>query len=648
MDFTKDYYKILGIVPGTQYEQIRSAYRVLAKKYHPDLHPHDTECVECIKEINEAWEVLGNSDNRFIYDTFKKSERKEKQNQHEATDRSRTNQQQRPGQSNQGASRTQPSARQKTYTKKQWVAHEERYYISGELRIKYRGLQDDYLTGDVLKEVVYNLKPTDVQATIRNDDIHRDNMPDTFRVAFAGRKVSIRLKQPVKCTVTSDHQEMHYLLHILDLTIPSVSICDVTKYDGDSFGTLVGIFYGYISITTYTEQETKVTEYYGETGKKEIKTESNNRYERTEFYHANGNTYWSNWTPAGHNGGAPSTRKYQGNKNAANPKGCDGATAGCVPYLLGMVLLILFLPKLIILWPLALFCLLFFLVSKRRWSVIFSVISILFLCFFLFSLLGLFKRHPVKSAEVQDKPAEKQLIKKPLRASRDTLISRYRSWTDYDGKGYEGRYSILQSNLQAASGYKQRVVINGNGEAAYDEMLQKLSSANLKGLNSLYSLLDKIRERDKLNAQKFAEMFVTMIQDIPYAVVLPMACDSTLYHDRFVSSYLSEADARCDANQRFGINAPIEFLAGLNGDCDTRTLLIYAVLRHYGYHVALLSSNQYSHSLIGIDLPYEGAAFESAAGRFILWETTSKLPPGLLPNEINNLNYWRISLISKL
>jgi DnaJ-class molecular chaperone len=71
MDFTKDYYKILGIVPGTQYEQIRSAYRVLAKKYHPDLHPHDTECVECIKEINEAWEVLGNSDNRFIYDTFK-------------------------------------------------------------------------------------------------------------------------------------------------------------------------------------------------------------------------------------------------------------------------------------------------------------------------------------------------------------------------------------------------------------------------------------------------------------------------------------------------------------------------------------------------------------------------------------------------
>jgi len=163
----------------------------------------------------------------------------------------------------------------------------------------------------------------------------------------------------------------------------------------------------------------------------------------------------------------------------------------------------------------------------------------------------------------------------------------------------------------------------------------------------LYQLLDSVKAKNNLSAEKFAECVVAMVQDIPYAVVLPKGCDPSLYADKFISHYLVSANARCDGYEKFGINTPVEFLATLNGDCDTRTLLLYTVLSHYDYDIALLSSEYYSHSIIGINLPFDGTAYTYQDKRYILWETTSLIKPGILPNEIANLDYWRISLKSK-
>ncbi len=63
----KDYYKILGIERTASAEDIRYAYRKLVRKYHPDLNPDDPEALELFKEINEAYKVLGNLDNRLYY-----------------------------------------------------------------------------------------------------------------------------------------------------------------------------------------------------------------------------------------------------------------------------------------------------------------------------------------------------------------------------------------------------------------------------------------------------------------------------------------------------------------------------------------------------------------------------------------------------
>lgn len=66
----RDYYEVLGISKGASDDEIKHAYKSLARKYHPDLHPDDKEAESKMKEINEAYEVLSDSDKRQKYDQF--------------------------------------------------------------------------------------------------------------------------------------------------------------------------------------------------------------------------------------------------------------------------------------------------------------------------------------------------------------------------------------------------------------------------------------------------------------------------------------------------------------------------------------------------------------------------------------------------
>ena len=64
----KDYYQILGVPKQASEKEIKRAYRKLAQKYHPDKNPDNKTSEEKFKTINEAYEVLGNADNRAKYD----------------------------------------------------------------------------------------------------------------------------------------------------------------------------------------------------------------------------------------------------------------------------------------------------------------------------------------------------------------------------------------------------------------------------------------------------------------------------------------------------------------------------------------------------------------------------------------------------
>lgn len=88
-----DYYKILRISKNASEKDIKKAYRKLAREYHPDLNPNDKVSEKKFKEVNEANEVLSNSENRKKYDEYgehwQQAEEYEKDKQQQEYQRSR-------------------------------------------------------------------------------------------------------------------------------------------------------------------------------------------------------------------------------------------------------------------------------------------------------------------------------------------------------------------------------------------------------------------------------------------------------------------------------------------------------------------------------------------------------------------------------
>ncbi|MCZ6684909.1 MAG: DnaJ domain-containing protein [Candidatus Dadabacteria bacterium] len=74
MAAARDYYKILGVSKNASKEDIKKAYRSLARKYHPDLNPDDKMAEEKFKELQEAHEVLSDEEKRKTYDMFGSAE----------------------------------------------------------------------------------------------------------------------------------------------------------------------------------------------------------------------------------------------------------------------------------------------------------------------------------------------------------------------------------------------------------------------------------------------------------------------------------------------------------------------------------------------------------------------------------------------
>jgi hypothetical protein len=290
------------------------------------------------------------------------------------------------------------------------------------------------------------------------------------------------------------------------------------------------------------------------------------------------------------------------------------------------------------------------LVGKPKWSGVIggAVIAVVIIGIlvaglsFLFSVLELTPKTTVFKTE--------ESVQKTYRIEGNDSVEVYaanRFWRDNYGNDFSDTLEIRVRDYE-----KLRNHINSYRPASsvnfWGDLYDYIERTDRPALDIIMDSFQSIQKEKKLNRMEFAEMVVTCVQDIPYSLVFQEECLDAVNYEQDIRKLLDECPECCIGNIMYGIQNPVSFIQNLKGDCDTRTVLIYSLLKNFGYDVAILNSDYYRHSIIGINVPASGKAKIYNGKKYMLWETTAKYyAAGTLPATYSDVSYWDIVLTSK-
>lgn len=646
MDYRKDYYKILEVSLTASKEEIRAAYRRLAKLYHPDKNAGNAEAEEKFKLVNEANEILSNQILKDEYDAYRaEQERWEKRQAEKDNGKEEIKQ-----------------ANKKTYTKTKTVVTENRIYIRGGITIKYWADCEEPVAAGYNTVLDYKIHPTEAVVSISEENIFPlQSIPLDYLRAYKESDIfAVPVPQPIRCEVTGQSGNEYFELALSDIRIKNIRLEGVTKHEQKSYGTLIGQFYGYSPRLTYQEVEETVTECFGETGNIERKEEGGYNFIRKEYYHPDCSKYWGNWVQlpkaAYYEPGRRKTASFKNNYTYSDP-GC-----GLFVWIFALLAILLISPKFFIVCLLLIGLVMLinygetiFSSVSRFLSVIGALLLLLFIIAAVRSIADPQKTYIKKKQKTGTVKTTRTVRQSPVArdsatTSPDTLITHFLNWQDYAGNTYEGNITISVAALRNARAMHEQM-----SRSFYQDMsdiYKTMADHDSAALLYLYETFDSIKAVNKLDEVAFSQVLVSAIQSQPYYLVLDKGCDAN-YSDDFTRNYLANCNTDCCiGNELFGVRSPVEFLSDLKGDCDTRSLLLYQLFKHYNYDVALLTSNYYKHAMIAVSFPepmnQPGLSIAIRDKKYYMWETTSpNLNYGEVASSFNNLAFWEISLLNK-
>ena len=218
------------------------------------------------------------------------------------------------------------------------------------------------------------------------------------------------------------------------------------------------------------------------------------------------------------------------------------------------------------------------------------------------------------------------------------IISRPISWNDYDKRRYYGDFKFKYGDYLKSKKNKEQLTPFSNRD-----LYSSLNRFDQNRLDMIYSTLQRIRNENNLSRNRFAEVVVSLIQSIPYSYNIENDCEGNNLPEAYKEAIKSGIP--CLSFTRHDILSPLEFFYLKKGDCDSRTVLIYTILKRFGYDVAILNSNLYAHSMIGINLPTYGKYKLINGKKYYFWETTGQgWELGVLPPDNWDISKWDLVL----
>lgn len=640
MDSRKDYYRVLEISPQAGREEIRKAFRLLVKRYHPDIS-NEPDAAERMKEINEAYEVLSDDKKRKQYDEERNAgATMEKEEQRKPPEK---------------------TTRQRSYFNR----HERRVFVRGNISVKFwaETTRTEQLSSG---EKDYLLHPVSAIVNLDENNIFADKADDAYNQASSQTEIfKSPLSQPLTCRVSGKDGDTYYQLVLHDIRLSHIELKHIVKQDQQSLGTLEGIIYAFAISETLEEVTETVTECSGETGNIRTKQENGWQWIQREIYNADCSTSWSEWMqqyPLKTTTHTSYDRKYNFS-NTSNRKynfTPSENREGCGPWWILLWIVFFGLIPQSILPVLGIFLFIFLLSLGarllRNTTTVIAVIGLIVLGgAFLRAVVApgrkaAFRENRQARVDTASITTDKITATSKRNEQPDTVLRHRIQWKSYDSTSYDLYVGIRASSVRKAVALREQ--LERKNFSSLPEVYHWMNETNAPDLDLTIRTFDSVRNVRKLNKDQFAEMIVSCIQSIPYFLIVQDGCNVSEQSDGFIRQYLQRCQTECCmGGVKYGVRSPVEFLEDLRGDCDTRALWAYSLLNAFGYEVAIITSDYYKHAAIAVKLEHlpdqDADVIRINGENFYPWELTQRgYRAGYMPADCGDLGLWEIGLMN--
>lgn len=223
-------------------------------------------------------------------------------------------------------------------------------------------------------------------------------------------------------------------------------------------------------------------------------------------------------------------------------------------------------------------------------------------------------------------------------------------WFDFANQNYLANYQTSVRSYQSSQ--KEQITLSekasesNNSVEYFTKYYAGLFKMDEGKINDIVKIFKDSAVNKQMSSNQMAEMVITFIQEIPYYLVHDESCAKAIANgNTFVKEYHA-ANRPCFPNVKGGVQSPYEFLHNLKGDCDTRSLLGFAILKKMNIAASVWVSEAYGHSILGVGVQNGHGIYKTINGiKHYGVELTAKgYRLGMVAPENNNSNNWDITL----